>query len=265
MKRNFALILIFCIYVSLSCGGGGSTNDANSLFALLPKESGDDGLCTVSGLGSQVRAGFTVSGTEEQPVRFQEIRETSYAVVLVKGANVGTVLEISSNINPDIYATDSCPIETDRTQAAESGKDYTLQAGATTNISFLKRGSYAAYFQIRDRDQSQAITTKISGTPTTAPGSSSSGVGNLTFNKSCTNDGLKTCTNLYGNVTTCDGGETEGAEICSKDNVFGVCRVPSTGGYKFISLYTSGWSDTTLATGACTAQSGTFSAGYSEP
>lgn len=266
MKQLFAYIFNFSILLIMSCGSGGEATDPNSLFALLPSESGADGLCTVSGLGSQVKAGFTSASTTEQPVLFRELRETSYSVVQVSNANVGTVLEISAKLDPDVYPASSCPLDLDRMEVSESGTDFLMaQETSKTKITFLKQGSYLVYSQVQNRNLEQIITALLSGTPPTASGGSTGTVGDLTFNKSCNNTGTKICTNLYGTEKTCQSGETEGSSICSKDNAFGICRISSTGAYKFIVFYNGGSWNSLTAPAACSTQSGSFSTGYSDP
>lgn len=267
MRHLFPFLVIFSLFATIQCGSGSSGTDPNSLFSVLPKESGDDGICTVTGLGSQIRSGFTDATTQEQTIRFQDIRETSYAVVRVSNANIGTVLELTNMGDPDLYPTGSCPLPLDTVEPASSGSQFaSTRDGDTTKITFLRSGSYMTYSQLPNRNPALEYKAKLSGTPQSQGSGSSSAVGDLTFNQSCKNDGLGLCTNIYGTEKTCGDGETETSEKCSAENVFGVCRIPKTDeGYRFTVFYNNGtWNELTAQAG-CTAQSGTFSSGYSEP
>lgn len=262
MGRIITILIILAIsYFTILCSSK-KTNSDDGMLALLPLETGSDGKCTVSGLGSQIRAGFTNATTTSQAVNFQEIQGTSYSVIKVADANIGTVLEISANINPDIYSSSSCPLNVQTAEYMEKGKGYSLESGSTSKISFLKKGTYLVYFQIQNRDLSISINTILSGTATTS--APVEGVGSLSFNKSCKNDGIKLCTNLYGTETTCQSGEVEDSGLCTTTNVFGICRKPVTGGYRFYSFYNGGW-NTDTAKLLCTSYGGSYSSGYTAP
>lgn len=259
--------LIFGAMILVSCGGGKKKPNTDAMLGLLPQETGSDGICTVSGLNSQVRSGFLSATTTASPVVFREIATTSYAVVLVKDANMGTILEITENITTDIYKSGTCPLYVNQDNLAEVTKDYLAEPGAVTKITFIRRGSYMLYFQMRNRDISKTITAKLSGTPT-APVTSGTAttVGDLAFVKSCRQDANKICTNLYGTETACESGEVENAEKCATTDVLGICRKPvSTTGYRFYTFYNGGMLDSITAPLACSTKGGSYSSGYTAP
>lgn len=263
MSRIGTIITILAIsYFTILCSPKKSDSD-DAMLALLPLENGSDGKCTVSGLGSQIRAGFTNATTTSQTVNFQEIQGTSYSVIKVADANIGTALEVSVNINPDIYSSSSCPLNVQTAEYLEKGKGYSLDAGSTSKITFLKKGTYLVYFQIQNRDQSTPIHVILSGTPTTS--APVEGVGSLTFNKSCKNTSIKICTNLYGTESTCKSGEVEDTGLCTTTDVFGICRKPVTGGYQFYLFYNDGWNSHDTAKLVCSSYSGSYSTGYTAP
>ncbi|WCL47884.1 hypothetical protein [Leptospira sp. GIMC2001] len=254
-------ILLVCIF---SCGGNSDDSDDNSVFALLPQESGDDGLCTVTGLNSQFKAGFTRASTETQNVALARINTTRYGVILVKNANIGTVLEITASIDPDIYTSSTCPLNVQTDTAATANTEYTQTNTSGTTITFIKSGSYLVYFYLLNQsDDSASFTAVLSGTPVSTDGASTGATDDLTFNKSCTSSGA--CSEIYGTETDCLSGETDDTEKCSTDDVLGTCKQPKTDGYRLSLFYNSFVGGSTIATAVCSGLSGTYVSGYSAP
>lgn len=258
-----SFIFIILISISSFCSETKDNSAAtNSLFSLLPKESGSNGKCTVSGLGSQFSAGFISATVASQNVPFLAVGSTSYAVVQVKGANVNTILTLSNTMNISIYNSSSCPLNIDTDTSAVSGVDYILDTSSGTKITFIKKGNYLVYIYSINHNSSSTITAIISGTELSVE---DTGVSGLTFNSSCNNPTANYCTDLYGTQFTCLSGETIAGTNCPTTNILGVCRQPKSLGYRF-TLYNNAFSGgNTAAQIACAVVSGTYSSGYTAP
>jgi hypothetical protein len=236
------------------------------LFALLPDEDGLDGKCTVAGLGSSIRAGFTKLDTTNQKVKVEIVGNSGYAVLQISGANPGTIWEINRKVSPDIYIDSSCPLQLDSSSPAESGKEYTITGDSPPKTQFLKKGNYLIYLVFTDLTNLDQLRSKVSGTAL-SPNGGVPGVGDLDFVKSC-QTGTDTCTELFGNETNCgsSGAELGAGVRCPTNNVLGVCREPEDGGYRFTIAYNSFPGGETAADSACTVGlGGTWSTGYSTP
>lgn len=258
----FFIILISISSYSFCSETKDNSTTTNSLFSLLPKETGSNGKCTVSGLGSQFSAGFISATVASQNVPFLAVGSTSYAVVQVKGANVNTILTLSKTLNISIYNSSSCPLNIDSDTLALGGVDYILDSSAGTKITFIKKGNYLVYIYSINHNEASSISTIISGTELSVD---DTGVSALTFNNSCNNPTANYCTDLYGTQFTCLSGETIASTNCPTTNILGVCRQPKSLGYRF-TLYNNSFSGgSTAAQVACAAVSGTYSIGYTAP
>ena len=256
-------LILFILGSIVSCSE--SKNDSaatTSLFSLLANESGSDGKCTVTGLGSQFSAGFISANVASQNVLFLESGSTSYAVVQVKGANTNTILTLSKTLNVSIFKSSSCPLNVDTDLTAVSGTDYLLDSSSETKITFLTKTDYLIYIYSINHDAASVITAIVSGTELSVE---DRGISGYSFNNSCNNASANYCTDLYGSQTSCLSGETSAGTKCSTSDILGVCRQPKSLGYRF-TLYNNSFSGgSTGAQAACLAVSGTYSSGYTAP
>lgn len=263
------ILLITKLFVLVSCSSSKQSDTENSLVSLLAKEDLSQGICTVRGIGSSIRAGFTQAKVEEQSIYFLSTGNTHYAVVGIQDANPGTELNLNFPIQFDLYKSSECPLDLDRVELAQSKKDYIHVKTTDTKITFLKKGSYMGYIQIpKNSFPSATPTMYLSGTPTGGSQQQVPGVGSLTFTKACNNTNLNLCTELFGSESNCDSGESElpNQDRCSTANVLGVCRRPiGETGYRFTIFYNQGGNSHEQATILCQAAGGFYFQGYSDP
>lgn len=234
------VFLVFFCLGSLFCSGQTSNNDtATSLF--LAKETGENG-CTVAGLGSQLKAGYTGITTTSQSVSFLLAGDTYYAVMQIKGAQIGTRVVLSRYAKVAVYTSSSCPLELNIAPLAKEGTEYTKTDSPQTIISFTKSGSYLLYLYQKESGTANPVTVLTDGTAVQTVSDSDlsdllNGGSTKTFKFACAVGG-GVCQNYYGYLTSCLSGTKQTAK-CTETSVVGSCKVTQSSVGYIISVYTA--------------------------
>ncbi len=247
----------------VACSGKTSSNAA-ATAALFPKETGADG-CTVYGLSTQVKAGYTGITTSSQSVNYRLSGQTYYAVLQIAGAQIGTNVVLNRDLKPNIYNSSSCPLDLDAAPLTKEGTEYTRTVADTTTISFLKSGSYLLYLYQQPDPNTTPTTVLTTGTPVQAISGDSltdilNGGSTTTFKFAC--DGVATgvCQNYYGSFSSCLFGGTKQSGKCTEDGtVVGSCKIAQSGVGTIVSVYRPSL-DLSSAQALCTSP-GVFQAG----
>jgi len=262
MSKIFIFLLVFVVILStVHCSGETSKNDtATSL--LLAKESGTNG-CTVAGLGTQIKAGYTGITTTAKSVSFGLSGDTHYAVMQIAGAQIGTRVVLSRYAKLTVYVSSSCPLDLSSAILAKDGTEYTKVESPETIINFTKSGSYLIYLYQKEDPSSYPLTVLTDGTPVQVISDSDltdilNGGSTKTFKFAC-DLGSGVCQNYYGYLTSCLSGTKQTAK-CTETGAVGSCKVTQSGVGYIISVYTApltGGGGGTAAT-HCTGVSGTY-------
>ncbi|MBL0955152.1 MAG: hypothetical protein IBJ01_10340 [Leptospira sp.] len=248
------------LFVFLFCSGETNKNDtATSLY--LAKESGASG-CTVAGLGSQLKAGYTGITTSSQSVSFLLAGDTYYAVMQIKGAQIGTRVVLSRVTKVAVYSSTSCPLELNVAPLAKEGTEYTKTDSTQTIISFTKSGSYLLYVYQKESGTANPLSVLTDGTAVQTVSDSDltdllNGGSTKTYKFACAIGG-GVCQNYYGYLTSCLSGTKQTAK-CTETGVVGSCKVTQSSVGYIISVYTApltGGAGTAAA--HCSSISGTY-------
>ncbi|WP_425270017.1 hypothetical protein [Leptospira congkakensis] len=248
--------LLFCF----GCSGETSKNNAASSL-LLAKESGADG-CTVAGLGTQIKAGYTGITTTSQSVSLSLAGDTYYGVMQIAGAQIGTRVVLSRYAKLSVYVSTSCPLDLSVAVLAKEGTEYTKVDSPATVITFSKAGSYLIYLYQKESASANPLTVLTDGTPVQNVSDSDlsdllNGGSIKTFKFACAVGG-GVCQNYYGYLTSCLTG-TKQASKCTETSVVGSCKVTQSSVGYIISVYTApltGGAGTAAA--HCSGISGTY-------
>ncbi|MDF3820560.1 hypothetical protein P3G55_11650 [Leptospira sp. 96542] len=259
-KKVFIFLILICVFL-VFCSGESSSNAAASAL-LLPKETGESG-CTVAGLGTQLKAGYTGITTSSQTVKFEQVGTTHYAVNQLTGAQIGTRIVYSRFVKPTLFISTSCPLDMTTASVAKEGTEYTKSDSPTT-ITFTKAGSYLVYLYQTESPITDPLTVLTDGTPVKTDSDSDltdilNGGTSKTFKFAC--DGVTTdlCQNYYGSLTSClSGGNYQTAKCTEDGTVVGSCKVSQSSIGHIISVFYSGSYNTTTATAYCSGISGTY-------
>ncbi|TGK48211.1 hypothetical protein [Leptospira bouyouniensis] len=240
LKRISLLFSFLVIFFNSYCSGETSNNDAaTSLF--LAKESGESG-CTVAGLGSQLKAGYTGITTTSQAVSFLLAGDTYYAVMQIKGAQIGTRVVLSRLTKVAVYTSTSCPLELNIAPLAKEGTEYTKTDGSQTIINFTKAGSYLLYVYQKESGTANPLSVLTDGTAVQTVSDSDladllNGGSTKTYKFACAIGG-GVCQNYYGYLTSCLSGTKQTAK-CTETSVVGSCKVTQSSVGYIISVYTA--------------------------
>lgn len=255
------IFLLITTVLMSSCSGETSKNDAATSL-LLAKESGDNG-CTVAGLGSQLKAGYTAITTTSKPVSFALAGDTYYAVMQIKGAQIGTRVVLSRVAKVAVYTSSSCPLELNVAPLAKEGTEYTKTESSQTILTFIKSGSYLIYLYQKESASDNPLSVLTDGTPVQTVSDSDlsdilNGGSTKTFKFACLVGG-GVCQNYYGNLTSCFSG-TKQASKCTETGVVGSCKVTQSSVGFIISVYTAPLTGGGAGTAAahCSSISGTY-------
>ncbi|MDZ4726672.1 MAG: hypothetical protein SH817_10985 [Leptospira sp.] len=259
------LRLLLSIFLILSACGGTKSTDSTTAAVLLANESGADG-CTITGISNQIKAGYTEIATTSKTVSTRAVQDTYYAVVQVKGGQIGTNIVFNQNLTPYFYKSTSCPLKLDTDVLAAEGTDYTKTLTETSlTFTLLKASSYLIYFYSKTNYEANGLTVVTTGTALQAVSDATlTGILNgstTTFQFAC-DDSASTgiCQNYYGSFTSCLAGGTKQTSKCTETNVVGSCKLSQSGIGTIVSVYTSPTiADATAASAKCT--SGTFQSG----
>lgn len=262
-KQNTFLILYLVSLVTSTtfCSGETSNNGATTSL-LLAKETGADG-CTVAGLGTQIKAGYTGITTTSQSVTFSLAGDTYYAVMQIAGAQIGTRVVLSRYAKVATYVSTSCPLDLSTAVLAKEGTEYSKVDSPATVISFTKAGSYLIYLYQKESASSNPLTVLTDGTAVQTISDSDlsdllNGGSTKTFKFAC-ELGTGVCQNYYGYLTSCLSG-TKQTSKCAETSVLGSCKVTQSSVGFIISVYTApltGGGGGTAAT-HCSGISGTY-------
>ncbi|WP_232227716.1 hypothetical protein [Leptospira wolbachii] len=262
IQKKFVLLLAFVVILStVHCSGKTANNDATTSL-LLAKESGTNG-CTVAGLGTQIKAGYTGITTTSKNVSFALAGDTHYAVMQIAGAQIGTRVVLSRYAKLTVYVSSSCPLDLSSAILAKDGTEYTKVDSPATVINFTKSGSYLIYLYQKEDPSSHPLTVLTDGTPVQAISDSDltdilNGGSTKTFKFAC-DLGSGVCQNYYGYLTSCLSGTKQTAK-CTETGAVGSCKVTQSSVGFIISVYTApltGGGGGTAAT-HCTGVSGTY-------
>ncbi|TGL74108.1 hypothetical protein EHQ62_03880 [Leptospira jelokensis] len=241
MRRIQFLSFLFVLSILVTnCSGQTSNNDtATSLF--LAKETGENG-CTVAGLGSQLKAGYTGITTSSQSVSFLLAGDTYYAVMQIKGAQIGTRVVLSRYAKVAVYTSSSCPLELNIAPLAKEGTEYTKTDSTQTIIRFTKSGSYLLYLYQKESGSANPLSVLTDGTAVQTVSDSDltdllNGGSTKTFKFAC-DVGGGVCQNYYGYLTSCLSGTKQTAK-CTETGVVGSCKVTQSSVGFIISVYTA--------------------------
>ncbi|PJZ45722.1 hypothetical protein [Leptospira brenneri] len=262
IKKILVFFLVnFTILVCLTCSGETSKNDAATSLALA-KESGADG-CTVAGLGTQIKAGYTGITTTSQSVSFSLAGDTYYAVMQIAGAQIGTRVVLSRYAKLSVYVSTSCPLDLSSAVLAKDGTEYSKVDSPATVITFTKAGSYLLYLYQKESGSVNPLTVLTDGTPVQNISDSDltdllNGGSIKTFKFACAVGG-GVCQNYYGYLTSCLSG-TKQTSKCTETSVVGSCKVTQASVGYIISVYTAPLTGGGAGTAAthCSGISGTF-------
>ena len=240
LKVTYLLFVLQIGLIHSFCSGETSNNDAaTSLF--LAKETGENG-CTVAGLGSQLKAGYTGITTSSQSVSFLPAGDTYYAVMQIKGAQIATRVVLSRVAKVAVYTSTSCPLELNIAPLAKEGTEYTKTDSGQTIISFTKAGSYLLYVHQKESGTSNPLSVLTDGTAVQTVSDSDlsdllNGGSTKTFKFACVVGG-GVCQNYYGYLTSCLSGTKQTAK-CTETSVVGSCKVTQSSVGYIISVYTA--------------------------
>ncbi|TGL57372.1 hypothetical protein EHQ58_13850 [Leptospira ognonensis] len=264
-KLFFHLLLQLILVFVLFCKNEDS-DTATTTASLLAAETGADG-CTIAGISNQIKAGYTNVSTTSQSVQTRQVQDTFYAIVQVKGAQIGTTVIFNQAVSPNIYVSTSCPLNLDSDALAVVGTAYSISTvGSTTTISFLQASSYLIYMYSRTNYQTAGLTVITAGTALSTVSDSAltdllNGSSSTTFKFSCDNSSSTgICQNYYGAFTDCLSGGTKQTTKCTETNVLGSCKYTSSSIGTIVTVYTSPIiTSSTSAQSLCT--SGTYQSG----
>lgn len=259
--RLVFLLVVSLIFSTLFCSGKTANNDATTSL-LLAKESGENG-CTVAGLGTQIKAGYTGITTTAKTVSFSLSGDTHYAVLQIAGAQIATRVVLSRYAKVTVYVSSSCPLDLSSAVLANEGTEYTKVDSPATIINFTKSGSYLIYLYQKEDPTTNPLTVLTDGTPVQAISDSDltdilNGGSTKTFKFAC-NLGSGVCQNYYGFLTSCLSG-TKQTSKCTETSAVGSCKVTQSSVGFIISVYTApltGGGGGTAST-HCTGLSGTY-------
>lgn len=262
----FFLLLLLMILVSVSFCKNEDSDTTTTTASLLAAETGADG-CTIAGISNQIKAGYTNVSTSSQTVQTRQIQDTFYAIVQVKGAQIGTTVIFNQAVSPNIYVSTSCPLNLDSDTLAVAGTAYSISTvGSTTTISFLQASSYLIYMYSRTNYQTAGLTVIAAGTALSTVSDSTltsllNGSSTTTYKFSCDNSSSTgICQNYYGLFTDCLSGGTKQTSKCTETNVLGSCKYTSSSIGTIITVYTSpNITSSSSAQSLCT--SGTYQSG----
>ncbi|TGL21615.1 hypothetical protein EHQ47_10020 [Leptospira bourretii] len=261
MKKKVFIIHSVLFLFLVQCSGESSKNDATTSL-LLAKESGANG-CTVAGLGTQIKAGYTGITTTSQSVSFALAGDTYYAVMQIAGAQIGTRVVLSRYAKVSVYVSTSCPLDLSSATLAKEGTEYSKVDSPATVITFTKAGSYLIYLYQKESGTANPLTVLTDGTPVQTISDSDlsdllNGGSTKTFKFAC-DLGSGVCQNYYGYLTSCLSGTKQSAK-CTETSVVGSCKVTQSGVGYIIGVYTApktGGGGGTAAT-HCSGLSGTY-------
>ncbi len=263
---KYKIFILFLISLALPFCSGETTSLDRTSALLLPKESGENG-CTVAGLGGQLKAGYTGITTSAKPVKFEKQNDTWYGVQQLAGAQIGTKIEYSKVLKPDLYVSTSCPLDLNLDTNAKEGEYYTKLDSKGTTLTFTKAGSFLVYLNQKEDPASSPFTVLTSGTPVQSISDSDltdilNGNSSKTFKFSC--DDITTngrCQNYFGSFTSCLSGGTKQTSKCDEDGtpaIIGSCKLTQSGiGTIVTILYGPTYNSTTAQT-YCSGVSGTY-------
>ncbi|MCW7470659.1 hypothetical protein ND863_13975 [Leptospira kanakyensis] len=239
--KLFLLLMSFFLFsVFFGCSGETSKNDAATSL-VLAKETGADG-CTVAGLGTQIKAGYTGITTTSQSVSFALAGDTYYAVMQITGAQIGTRVVLSRYAKLSVYVSTSCPLDLSAAVLAKEGTEYSKADSPATVITFTKAGSYLFYLYQKESASVNPLTVLTDGTPVQTISDSDlsdllNGGSTKTFKFACAVGG-GVCQNYYGYLTSCLSG-TKQTSKCTETSVVGSCKVTQSSVGYIISVYTA--------------------------
>ncbi|MBM9545694.1 hypothetical protein JWG40_01585 [Leptospira sp. 201903074] len=240
IQITFGIFLALIFLFSVHCSGETSKNDATTSL-LLAKESGADG-CTVAGLGTQIKAGYTGITTTSKSVSFSLAGDTYYAVMQIAGAQIGTRVVLSRYAKVSLYVSTSCPLDLSSAVLAKDGTEYSKVDSPATVITFSKAGSYLIYLYQKESAVVNPLTVLTDGTPVQTVSDSDlsdllNGGSTKTFKFAC-ELGSGVCQNYYGYLTSCLSG-TKQTSKCTETSVVGSCKVTQASVGYIISVYTA--------------------------
>ncbi|TGK87150.1 hypothetical protein EHQ24_03915 [Leptospira noumeaensis] len=238
--KVFLLMNFFLFSVFLGCSGETSKNDAATSL-VLAKETGADG-CTVAGLGTQIKAGYTGITTSSQSVSFALAGDTYYAVMQIAGAQIGTRVVLSRYAKLSVYVSTSCPLDLSSAVLAKDGTEFSKVDSPATVLTFTKAGSYLIYLYQKESAEANPLTVLTDGTPVQTISDSDlsdllNGGSTKTFKFACAVGG-GVCQNYYGYLTSCLSG-TKQTPKCTETSVVGSCKVTQSSVGYIISVYTA--------------------------